>query len=42
MVMKKERLVGKHEVAQAKLVCRELKKSIPETRVELDYDNALE
>ena len=42
MVMQKEFLVGKHEVAQAKLVCRELKKSIPETRVELDYDNALE
>ena len=34
--------VGKREVERAQIVCRELKKTIPEPRVELNYDNPLE
>ena len=34
--------MGQLQVEQAELVYRELKRTIPETRVELDYSNALE
>ena len=34
--------MGKREVEQAEIVNRELQKTIPATRVELDYTNALE
>ena len=34
--------MGKREVERAQIVCRELKKTIPEPRVELNYDNPLE
>lgn len=34
--------MGKRETKRAEIVCRELKKTIPETKVELDYTNALE
>ena len=34
--------MGKREIEQAKIICRELQQSIPETRVELDYTNAIE
>ena len=34
--------MGKREVERAQIVCRELKKTIPEPRVELNYSNPLE
>ena len=34
--------MGKREVERAQIVCRELKKAIPEARVELNYSNPLE
>ncbi len=34
--------VGEREVERAQIVCRELKKTIPKPRVELNYNNALE
>ena len=34
--------MGKREIERAEFVCGELKQPIPETRVELDYSNALE
>ena len=34
--------MGKREIERAEFVCGELKQTIPETRVELDYSNALE
>ena len=34
--------MGKREVERAQIVCRELKRTIPEARVELNYGNALE
>ena len=34
--------VGKREIERAQIVCRELKKTIAEPRVELNYDNPLE
>ena len=34
--------MGKREIERAEIVCGELKKTIPETRVDLDYTNALE
>jgi endonuclease-3 len=40
--LKKEVEVEEHEVERAQTVYRELKRTIPEARVELNYDNALE
>lgn len=34
--------MGKREVERAQIVCMELKRTIPEPRVELNYDNPLE
>ena len=34
--------MGEREVERAQIVCRELKKTIPEARVELNYSNPLE